>query len=155
MLVALLALGGTAGADVFDDYPPPPPLRVSVDGSKLTPLMGAWCWDARPGLPPACSHADLACEDPPQPPPCGPALVRRGAVVALYTRWGAESIRVTLRPPYPQRGRLRLRIYRAGNHRFLVPIPRTVRRKMMVDIDVRYIRGLTGNWSFDLKPRRR
>ncbi len=155
MLVALLALAGTAGADVFDDYPPPPPLRVSVDGSKLNPGPPGWCWDARPGLPRQCLHGDYICKDPPQPPPCGPALVRRGALVKLYTRWGAESIRVTLSPPYPQRGQRRLRVYRDGNHRFLVPIPRGVRRRVLVDIDVRYIRGLTGHWLFELQPVRR
>jgi len=158
LLAALFAPPATAGDDIFNGFPPPPPLRVSVDGAKPMPRLGQWCWDRAPD----CSHFDYArctaINGPnglvPQPPPCGPALVRRGAVLAIYTRWGAESLRVTLRGGSIDRKRgRRLRTYRSGNHRFLVRVPRAVRREVAVTFDVRYRRGLTASWYFDLKPK--
>lgn len=163
LLAALFAPPATASADMFNGFPPPPQLRVSVDGTKPMPTLGQWCWDRASD----CLHFDyapcVAYGGPnglvPQPPPCGPALVRRGAVLAIYTRWGAESLRVTLWGDSIDRkrgwvlGEHALRTYRSGDHRFLVRVPRAVRREVAVTFDVRYRRGLTASWYFDLKPK--
>jgi hypothetical protein len=139
-IVAVLAAAAVLHA------PPSPVLHTH--GERLTAAPGSYCWDSPPG-PDGYSEGD--CGDISEPPVTKRSLpVSLGGPVRVAMRVKTDSLHAHL---HGRSKRLHVTRVRGSQRRFVIRLPRHMKRRPVLDLSARYPQG-DGSFGARLRVRR-
>jgi hypothetical protein len=124
--------------------PPSPVLHSS--GERLTMKLGSFCW----AEPAEAGGSTAICADTFRPAPVTKRSlpVRRHGRIRVNTRTKADSLTANLR------GRMQeLRVTRRSPRRFVIRLPRQMKRRVVLDLFASYPQG-DGSFGARLRVRR-